>query len=152
MAKKEAYFTRARANRGVKLPLLTPEGKDEGDWLWVLGIDSDAFREAKAELNRRIVGVASLKDEAEKKRATKEEEYRLIAALVTGWSFEDPYTPEAMMELLTEAPQIARTIDDFVYSRASFFRALSGSSPDTQKAPSASESAPADLPSPSEAT
>ena len=149
MADKSKYFTRSRANAGVILNIKTPEGGDAGDWLRVLGVDSDAFRDAKTATHRNLMVIAQMPTPEERKAATVDEELRLTATLVSGWSFDDPCTETSVLDFLREAPQVARQIDDLVYNRDRFFGVASSSLPDTQKQVSDSTNAPLAADSPS---
>jgi hypothetical protein len=139
MADKSKYFTRSRANAGVVLNIKTPEGEDAGDWLRVRGVDSDAFREAKVEANRRLMAAAALETPEARTAATLDNERRMTAALVLAWSFDEPCTEDNVVAFLAEAPQVMRAVDDLVFNRDRFFGVASSNLPDTQKLRSGSE-------------
>jgi hypothetical protein len=142
---REDFFMRERANEGVVLHLRTPDGEETGEWLRVVGIDSDVFAKARVDSNRRVVDIIQAfsyegddpkeKEAAQERRkeALRQEERRLGASLVSAWSWDDPPTPESVYQLFTEAPQIYREVDELSCKRAAFFKRGSGSSPDTQK-------------------
>lgn len=116
-----AFYTRKSANDGVKLPLELPDGTPTDEWLIILGVDSDAFREAEtAELRRAIE--ADYSSDEERDRAANESKRRLAAALIGGWSFDEEKTPETAFKFLTEAPHIQRQVDMLAIQRKRFFK------------------------------
>lgn len=137
MADRSKYFTRDLANEGVILPIKTRDGKDEGDWFRVRGMDSDAFRIARALHNRRLVAAASLPPE-EMPRAILESETRLTASLVSEWSLGDPFNEDEVTAFLLQSPQLMVAVDNLALNRARFFAVGSSSSPSMPKAASAS--------------
>jgi hypothetical protein len=122
------FFTRERANSGIKIPLFLPGGGKSEHWFMVRGVDSDHFRLAEAASRRRIVDVMQLKSEQEQLEAIEDEKRKLIAELVFGWSFEQPCTHENVVAFLREAPQIADSLDKLSGQRALFFASDSSSS------------------------
>jgi hypothetical protein len=148
------YYTRDRANEGATLHLETPEGENKGDWIKVAGIDSDHFRRAKADHNRRMVAIAGMGSEAksEKEKAEAASAKRaaieascisLTAALILDWSFKDEEPTLAAVEnLLTKAPQLVSAIDEFAGNRHRFFASASMSSSHMPEQTSSSTSLP----------
>lgn len=126
----EAFFTRARANEGVKLPLALPDGSPTEHWIRIRGIDSDQFKQAETEARRHAFELADIKDPVELQQAVSNDKLKLLAALVIDWSFADrPCTQENIFALLREAPQIADEIDRLSARRRLFFK--QGSTPST---------------------
>lgn len=126
MSSITAHYTRSGANEGIRIPLANPDGSDTGDWLHVLSVDSDAFRRASADSDRRIMEAA-----IESRRSGKaydqagvyaEERLRRIASLILFWSFEEPVTDELKVEFLRNAPQVADRIDSIAVERRRFIR------------------------------
>lgn len=140
------FFTRARANAGLRLPLYDPDtGQETEHWIHILGRDSDTFRRAEADSKRRLVEAVKGMDPGNKeaidsalKKAGDDETLTLIASLVSGWSFDAPCTFEAVKEFLREAPQIADAIDRTAVKRHLFSQGVSTSSTGTPKPNSAS--------------
>jgi len=121
----EEFFTRTKANEGVKLPLTTPDGKETKHWLMIRGVDSDAFREAEAEAKRSII----------QKRIEPGEAMRsVVASLISDWSFDKPCSRDEVMAFLLEAPQIADAVDKVAGDRKLFFALRSSSLNDSQEA------------------
>ncbi len=116
------FFTRTPANTATPMPLTDPvSGQDSGEFLMVLGIDSDAFREAlnkKQQENARILSLPEADQPAAKEKADLE----LFAALVTGWSFEEPATMEDVVELLRESPSTKRALDRWASDNSNFIK------------------------------
>jgi hypothetical protein len=124
----EEFFTRQRANDGVKLPLYHPDGSASDHWLVVRGIDSDIFRETEAKAKRKAIEVAQIKDEKERTLQIRESELVCIAALIAGWSFEKECTADNVIDFLREAPQIADQVNRFAARRSEFYVKKSDSS------------------------
>lgn len=122
------FMTRANANAGVRVPILGPDGKDSGEWIHVLGVDSDAFRRAKAVGNREVLEARAKWDETNHKPTAEEaadviqtSRLNLLCSLVTDWSLEEPCTPENVRTLFIEAPAIAEYVDTVSAQRNRFF-------------------------------
>jgi hypothetical protein len=133
------FFTRERANEGVVLPLALPDGTPTKHWIRIRGVDSDAFKEANARLQRTTMEWAAgfEKDIGEDKIAAKlvEGKRELLAALIISWSFPDECNRDNAVKFLTEAPQIGQEIDALATKRKLFF-ALSSTNSAPTPAPS----------------
>lgn len=119
------FHTRSVANDGVRLPLSTPDGVRTEHWLHVLGADSDAFRDAELKAKREGMRIAAIRDEAERMAATRVLQNAVLAAAISAWSFPKPCTRENVVQFLTEAPQIADSVDALISRRALFFASRS---------------------------
>lgn len=148
----EDFFTRDSANDGIRLPLVLPDGTPTSHWLDIRGIDSDAFCEEEADSFRRGLQLASEKDEAKRKLARKEEDLRVTATLVKGWSFEKPCALDNVIALLRNAPQIKKQVEVAAYDRARFFKKGPDSSSGTPKPSSDSTAASTEQTKPSDVT
>ena len=131
----DAFFTRGKANEGIKLPLWTPQGTKSEHWVRILGIDSDAFRTANAEAQRDAFRIAQIEDSAERAVEIALSKRRLVASLVTEWSFDRPCNVDTVADFFREAPQIMDAIDTAASRRAFFFAKGSSAS---QPSPSTS--------------
>lgn len=127
----EAFYTREKANAGVKVPLYTPDGAKSEHWLRIRGVDSDAFRDAEAESKRDTFRVANIEDLAERAKAITDAKRGLIASLVISWSFEQECSIENVKAFFRQAPQIADAVDQVASKRALFFAPRSSSSENT---------------------
>lgn len=142
------FFTRARANVGIRLPLYDPyTGQETEHWIHILGRDSDTFRRAEADSKRRLVEAVKGVDPGNKaaidsalEKASDDETLALLASLVSEWSFDAPCTLEAVKEFLREAPQIADAIDRAAVKRHLFSQGVSTNSAGTPKLSSGSTS------------
>lgn len=134
----EAFFTRPRANEGIQLPLVTPDGRDSEHWVRVLGVDSDAFRRKDRDVRRRMLEATELKDAAERDALMQDLKLELVASLVVGWSFPEECTPEAVAEFMRQAPQVADAVDKIATRRSLFFASAPGSSAPTPSTSSVS--------------
>lgn len=134
----DAFFTRSKANDGLKLPLYLPNGEKSEHWVRILGVDSDRFREAEAESRRDAFRIAQIDDPADRARAIADSKRSLVATLVAEWSFPQPCTQENVEAFFREAPQIMDAIDMAASKRALFFVAGSSSSQPSQSTSSGS--------------
>jgi hypothetical protein len=124
----DEFFTRGKANEGVKLPLYRPDGTKSDHWVRIRGVDSDIFRTAEAESRRDAFRVAAIEDIKERGAAITASKRRLIASLVVEWSFDKPCDVDSVEEFFIEAPQIMDAIDIAASKRALFFANGSSSS------------------------
>ncbi len=122
------FYTVPKSEAGIKVPLLKSDGTESGEWLLVIGPDSKRFGKAVAELNRGLADLretksdSSVKDDAELRDALADELLaNYVEKLVIGWSFVDPFTPEALRDLLKNAPSIAMSIPNISTDRSRFF-------------------------------
>jgi len=141
----DQFYTRDKANEGIKIPLVTPDNKETEHWLLVRGTDSDAFRNAENEAKRAIIKAAGEdKDKTDRREkissASKQGSLDVLVAVVKDWSFPEECTPENIKDFLTKAPQIADQIDKAIANRAFFFAVKSKSSSSTPKKNSTSGS------------
>lgn len=146
------FYTRQKANEGVKLPLFHPDGTPSEHWFLVRGIDSDQFRRAEASAKRKAVELAQIEDADERAEQVRETELKCIAALVASWSFEEECTTENVVNFLREAPQIADAVNRYAARRADFFGKKSSNSATGRKRKSSSKSRPRAQKSSSETT
>jgi len=125
----EQFYTRDKANEGVTLPLSLPNGDMTEESLTILGIDSDDFKRANTEEQRKIsttLEIAAKIDDDEERLAfvTKREadsKLIILAALIKAWSFEEECTEENKINFLRNAPQIADAINSYAADRKRFF-------------------------------
>ena len=137
----EAFFTREKANDGIKVPLHLPTGEKSEHWIEIYGVDSDAFRRAELEARREGVKLATIQDPIEKDQAQVDLTRTLRASLIRAWSFDQELTRETASEFLRNAPQIAETIDRVSSNRALFFGiAYADSKDNSSRTPSTSSS------------
>lgn len=116
----DAFFTREKANDGISVPLLLPDGSDSGESLTIRGVDSDHFRKAQVERSKKNLIILQL-PEAEQQAARDTADTELLAELVGGWTMETEFTTENVVKLLTESPAIRGLVDSTSANRASFF-------------------------------
>lgn len=119
----QQFFTRERANEGIKFPLSFPDGRESPHWLTIRGVDSDQFKTAEAASRRRIFALTAEKaaDKSQVDKLEQEEKLETIASLVAAWSFDEPCTLEAIKTFLREAPQIADAVNRLATRRTLFF-------------------------------
>lgn len=132
MTSMNDFFTRQKANAGIKLPLSLPDGTETEHFLVVRGVDSDVFREAETEAKRNAMQVAAMAETTERKEAMADEKRTLVASLVMSWSFDQECTLDNIKAFLHEAPQIADQIDQIAARRTLFFNKKLSNSPPSQ--------------------
>ena len=120
------FYTRAKANAGKKMNLTMPDGSASEHWVRVYGMDSDVFRAAQADQNRKTLELSDQKDSGEISEDEAEKQFEksrilLLASAIIEWSFDSTCEEDAKIEFLTEAPQIANAINMFIGSRKAFF-------------------------------
>lgn len=115
------FFTRSRANQGVKIPLVHPDGTPSKHWIQVRNTDSDAFRGHVDTFNTDTLQNGADLSEEEIKKEREEMLLVILASLIADWSFEIEQTDENKIELLREAPQIANQIDKLSTDKKRFF-------------------------------
>ncbi len=138
----EDFFTRDIANAGIVVELALPPGEKTDQWLRVLGIDSDVYQEAEAVHFRRNLEIALLKDEGVQKAARDEADRRLVASLVSSWSFSQPCTVDNVAAFFPRAPQIRKLVDNASFNRALFFKRRPDNSSGTPRPSSDSTDTP----------
>lgn len=139
----EQFFTREKANEGIKLPLFDPKTDDPTEhYLIVHSVDSDAFQEADQYAKRDLMRVASIESEEERKQELEKSTLLVIASLIKSWSFDIPCNNESKIKLLTEAPQIRKEIDRVAVNRKAFFTERLENSTGSQKTTSTSKKSP----------
>lgn len=116
----KSLFTREAANRGAKLSLKLPDGTPIPETITIFGQDSDIFATERAKRSRESARILSLPKE-DQPAATFEADTELLASLVGGWDFAEPFTPEAVKELLRESPGIREEINRAIADRSLFF-------------------------------
>ena len=114
------FYTREQDNESIRVPL-KKNGKNSGQWLEILGMDSDQYRRAEARRRRSIIRMRNESDKPmtddEIDEQTLEIEAALTASLVTAWSFDEPCTPESVTEFMRNAPRIREAIDRLATDR-----------------------------------
>lgn len=123
------------------MPLPLPNGENSKEWLLVVGPDSTAFAAAAAKLNRDLARCRQVQDEKEREQASAEAMLDYEQALVVGWSFEEPFAPEAVREFLRNAPRVAAQVTHLATDVRHFFGPASPSSTDGQIQSADSETA-----------
>lgn len=116
------FFTLATIEKGRKLPLTLPDGTKTDHYLLVIGSDAPAARRKLLELGRE----GRDRDES---KLTMDEIYDISSAgtikyrsaLVIGWSFDAPFSADAVAELLTQNPGLAQEVEALASDRGRFF-------------------------------
>lgn len=117
----EQFYTRDKANDGVKVPLNTPDGKPTEHYIVIRSRWSDSFQAAQAEVHRNDLVAMAEKGKDAPAQDPVERHATLCAALVSGWSFEQECTPDNIREFLKQAPQLRDMIDRYASNDARFF-------------------------------
>lgn len=141
----DAFKVKAKSEEGVEMELVLPDGTKTGEFLMIRGQDSVTFQKARARHNR--LGMELLKkakgkqdiDPGDLAIRQAKDHTKLVAVLVSGWSFEDEEgepvacTLEAVVDFLEAAPQLEFQVNQFAAERAHFFKkplTVSGNTPE----------------------
>lgn len=103
------------------MALSLPDGTPTTEFLVVRGIDSDEFKLAELQGQRKALEVATITDEGERAAATRALENEVLAALIPSWSFPEECNFDNVVTFLTEAPQVADRVNKFAANRKDFF-------------------------------
>lgn len=118
------YFADRHAE-GTEMQILLPSGKESGEWLRVMGPDCDAAVQAgrayTSAVRKLDDDLRPLEKECEAvenfAKYNDERSYRLedlntqlSAELVTGWSFDDEFSKEALLKLLSQYRGLAGAV------------------------------------------
>lgn len=121
---KDFYFADRHA-AGSKMPILLPSGEDSGEWLQVMGPDCDAaiqagraytaaYRASQDELAPLEAKCQAKEDWTEYNEQinyrAEELNKQLAVEIVTGWSFTDPFSKDALRELVDQYRGLAQAI------------------------------------------
>jgi hypothetical protein len=124
----EEFFTRETANKGITLPLYTPDGEKSEHSLTILGVDSDAHYKAELNEKRKIMSLqAQVQNLSPEKRdelvAEMQQacEIEIFAALIGDWTFKQKCSHANKVKFLTNAPQFTTLIDKIASDRKRFF-------------------------------
>jgi len=118
------FYFEDKAQIGARMPIPLPDGTDSGEWLNIVGPEADAAIKAgrafwfaytvtRAELEHlrddgeNIQYIAALNDAC----TDLNREYAL--ELVNGWSFDEPFTKEALAGLLSQYRTLGNHVADF---------------------------------------
>lgn len=121
------FFTKAKANEGIKVPLPFPDGTASGKTLTILHLDSDAFQAARNDKLRANVGILALPEGPEREKAEEEAEIVLLSALVVGWDIDAEFSRDAVQGLFREAPYVRNLVDKTAADKNAFFGRKPGS-------------------------
>lgn len=141
MDEMQQFFTREKANNGIKLPLYTPTGEKTDHWLLIRGVDSDTYQACQRSLLSEQANIKAdlqiIEDKQERKKIAaqklEDQENTLIASLVVDWSFKTQCNEKNIKKLLVEAPQIKQAINTISTKRSLFFNSGPSNSKNLQK-------------------
>lgn len=109
------FYFKDKHTDGTRMPIILPNGEDSGEWLVVVGPESDiGIKNSRAFTAALRIMTAQYKDLHEKAIIEKDfTEYNLATAdelldlqmqfaanMVKGWSLEEEFTPKALDTLL----------------------------------------------------
>jgi len=119
--KSSDLFTRPAANAGRRVDIPGPDGKPTGEWMTIRHVDCDDFRKKRAEILASAAMLPADTPAAERQRLRESMHRELLATLVTGWSLEDEFSRDNLMDLLENAPYLADWIDRTSENASLFF-------------------------------
>lgn len=121
---KDFYFADRHAE-GSRMPIMLPNGADSGEWLQVRGPDCDESIQAGRAYTMAVQALDDSLADIEAKCKAKEDfsewnvrrnwgveplNKQFAAALVTGWSMDEPFTAEAFSALLDQFRGLAEQV------------------------------------------
>lgn len=119
--KLEDFYTKERHDEGAEVRLKDEAGKLTGCYLRVAGLDSEAYREAKAKLERAAL-MASMVETDDKPSTSLLRAECLADCVIDGRGFDGDVDKERMIKLFIMAPYVADQVDSFISKRANFMR------------------------------
>ena len=116
MSSIKGFYTKPHHNTAIRIEIVAPDGSGKIEWLEILGVESDIFRQSKRDSEIALYASLSGVTEPEKRldiinKAKQDDQAKLLARLVTAWSFDEECTFDNVVDLLTNAPFIADSID-----------------------------------------
>ena len=121
MSSMSDFYTRSKANAGIKIDLSLPSGEATADFIIIRGVDSDEFRATDTRARRNLLSIVSMEDDTAREELLRKSHLDIQVSLVIDWSFDDECTPENIRQLFVEAPQIADAVDRMAAKRSLFF-------------------------------
>lgn len=136
----EEFFTRDNANKGIVVPLETPDGEESKHTMTILGVDSDQHYQTELDMQRKIL---QLRSKSQAMSPTKLEklvdemrrdcEVEIMAGLIGDWTFKQKCSHANKVKFLTNAPQFVEMINRVASDRKRFFTQGQNNSKATQK-------------------
>jgi len=115
------FYTLEAANAGKWVPIPGRNGRMTGEHIHVLHTDSDAFRQKRAAVFTAAAMIDPATPDEERKRLRDAAMLELLASAVSGWTLEDEFSREGVLELLTNAPYLADWLDRTTSDASVFF-------------------------------
>lgn len=123
------FYTLPAIQKGKKLPLTLPDGTETPHFLVVTSSDSAIARRTLLELSREGRDRDESKLSADEVfEITQAGTIKYRSTLVIGWSFDAPFSVEAVSELLIQNPGLAQDVESLAGNRSRFFAADSKAS------------------------
>jgi len=138
MTNIDKFKTRESGNAGIRIDLSTPDGEKTEEWIRISSVDSDKFRRAQYDAKMDLLGRLKGDEDSIDYEESLEINNTLLTSLVLGWSFTNddgtpyPCNKKNVLDLLTNAPQIAQKIDSIASERALFMKGRSTRSAKSQ--------------------
>lgn len=119
------FYFADKHEAGTRMAIMLPNGDDSGEWLQVRGPDTDvsikagrafgaAYRQVEADLKELHEKCVELKDFREwnlaMSWAAEDLNKQLAEEIVTGWSFDEPFSIEALSNLLNQFRGLAEAV------------------------------------------
>lgn len=129
MSSFKQFNSRKNADAGQRLVLVGPDGKPTEHWIQVRGVDSRLFQLAKRQARVDLLAFIEKhgpdsKGTTSYVELTEKTQLDMQVALVMGWSFDEPATPENVRELFDHEPSFAEQVDTFGGDRKKFASSL----------------------------
>jgi len=102
-------FTVDLHEKPQKLKLADLEGKDMGQHLMLIGVDSDSFADNAVQANRDVLAL----DEMEAPALEKIKGCYFLACTIKSWSFDDECTQENARNLMLKNKSVRKQVEVF---------------------------------------
>lgn len=125
MSNPQDFYTRSDITTEFKLK--TPDGKDSDFHLLVLGIESKLWRKTRRDSLLENLSKSLNDNNIPKSIVVPEMDHdlktaKLLSKIVKGWNFDQPFSVEAVEELLYNSPHNCDDLDGFISVRENFLK------------------------------
>lgn len=120
------WNTTAKAESGARMYLRDlSTGEQSEFWIDLRGEDSQVYRDAKAEIDRRRLKASFRDPDAVATRSFDEDEIELLSKLGTAWNLvenekELPFSESELARVLREYPKVRKQVNQFVHTARHF--------------------------------
>lgn len=134
MSSADRFKTRERASHPTRVFLYDPATNEKTeDYLDIRSSLSDEFLEARDRAMQEAPQVQAIMDPAARQKAVKDNQLKLRASLIAGWSFKEEFNEANVLDFIREAPQVQEMVIRVADDASRFFGTPSAPSSDGRK-------------------